>query len=109
ARAALGLSRLPRLDAEIEARRDRVRRYRRDLLDLDGLELLFDEAAVERSSHFAIPVLLADQSKRDGLRAHLGDRGVQTTWYPAVTQLSAYRQAKAFPRAEEAAARHCAL
>ena len=68
-RAALGLSRLGRLDENIGARRAIVRAYRERLAEVpDGFELTFDEQAVERSSHFAFPVLLRDRSARDRLR-----------------------------------------
>ena len=46
------------------------------------------------------------------MRAQLADRGVQTTFYPALTQLTAYRPESdegARPRAEEFAERHMAL
>ncbi len=61
-RAALGLSRLGRLAESIEARRATVRAYRERLPEIPGIELPFDDAAVERSSHFAFPVLLADRA-----------------------------------------------
>jgi dTDP-4-amino-4,6-dideoxygalactose transaminase len=108
-RAALGLSRLPRLEDDIEHRRSQVRGYRRELAGLRGLELPFDDEAVERASHFAFVVLLPDRERRDALREALAQQGVQTTWYPALTQLSAYREEADTPVAEEVSARHCAL
>src|SRR6185312_6225751 len=57
-RAALGLSRLPRLAAGIAHRRDAVRRYRERLREVPGVTLMWDDGAVERSSHFTFPVLL---------------------------------------------------
>jgi dTDP-4-amino-4,6-dideoxygalactose transaminase len=111
-RAALGLSRLQRLDADIAARRETVRAYRERLADTPGLELPWDEAAVERSSHFAFPVLLADREARDRFRADLKAAGVQTTWYPALHRFTECRDlapAGGLPNAEEAADRHCAL
>jgi dTDP-4-amino-4,6-dideoxygalactose transaminase len=109
ARAALGLSRLPRLDDDIEKRRAHVRAYRRELADVPGLELPFDDAAVEAASHFAFVVLLEDRARRDAFREALAERGVQTTWYPALTSLSAYEHEGATPVAEDLAGRHCAL
>ena len=70
-RAALGLSRLPRLDENIAARRAIVRAYRERLAEVPGIELAFDDQAVERASHFAFPVLLADRDTRDRFRAEL--------------------------------------
>jgi dTDP-4-amino-4,6-dideoxygalactose transaminase len=109
ARAALGLSRLPRLEADIERRRQHVRAYRAELAGVPGLELPFDDAAVEAASHFAFVVLLEDRPRRDAFREALAARGVQTTWYPALTTLSAYGAAGSMPVAEELAGRHCAL
>jgi dTDP-4-amino-4,6-dideoxygalactose transaminase len=111
-RAALGLSRLARLQDSIAARRATVRAYRERLADVPGVELCFDERAVERSSHFAFPVLLADRDTRDRFRSDLKDNGIQTTWYPALHTFTEYRQfapAGGLPRTLEAADRHCAL
>jgi dTDP-4-amino-4,6-dideoxygalactose transaminase len=77
-----------------------------------GIELTFDEQAVERSSHFAFPILLRDRSSRDRLRDELKANGIQTTWYPAVHSFTEYRSlapAGGLPRATEVADRHCAL
>lgn len=111
-RAALGLSRLKRLERDIEKRRALVRAYRERLRDVPGIELAFDDLAVELSSHFAFPVLLADRDARDRFRAELKAAGVQTTWYPALHSFSDYRHLSppgGLPGAEQAAARHCAL
>jgi dTDP-4-amino-4,6-dideoxygalactose transaminase len=111
-RAALGLSRLQRLQQSIAARRAMVRAYRERLAEIPGIELAFDEQAVERSSHFAFPVLLADRETRDRFRAQLKDDGIQTTWYPALHSFTEYRRfapPDGLPRATEAADRHCAL
>jgi dTDP-4-amino-4,6-dideoxygalactose transaminase len=111
-RAALGLSRLQRLEESIAARRATVRAYRERLADVAGIELAFGEQAVERSSHFAFPVLLADRQTRDRFRDDLKADGIQTTWYPALHSFTEYRQfapPDGLPRALEAADRHCAL
>jgi dTDP-4-amino-4,6-dideoxygalactose transaminase len=111
-RAALGLSRLGRLDGDIAKRRAIVRAYRKQLADVPGIEIPWDEPAVERSSHFAFPVLLPDRDARDRFRAALRDGGVQTTWYPALHTFTEYRRlapAGGFPMATQAAERHCAL
>jgi dTDP-4-amino-4,6-dideoxygalactose transaminase len=108
-RAALGISRLPRLEADIEKRRRHARAYRAALADLPGLELPFDDETVERASHFAFIVLLPDRERRDALRAALAAEGIQTVWYPALTLLGEYLHAGSTPRAEEASQRHCAL
>ena len=111
-RAALGLSRLQRLDDGIAARRAIVRAYRERLADVAGIELAFEEQAVERASHFAFPVLLGDRDARDRFRDDLKANGIQTTWYPALhsfTEYQRYAPADGLPRASEVADRHCAL
>jgi dTDP-4-amino-4,6-dideoxygalactose transaminase len=111
-RAALGLSRIARLQESIAARRRIVRSYRERLQDLPGLELPFDDLAVERSSHFAFPVLLPDRAARDSFREALKADGIQTTWYPALHTFTDYlgsAPADGLPRALEVAGRHCAL
>jgi dTDP-4-amino-4,6-dideoxygalactose transaminase len=111
-RAALGLSRLERLPENLDARRETVRAYRERLADVPGLELCFDEQAVQRGSHFAFPVLLADRERRDRFRGQLKDAGIQTTWYPALHTFTDYRSfapQDGLPGASEAADRHCAL
>jgi dTDP-4-amino-4,6-dideoxygalactose transaminase len=111
-RAALGLSRIARLDESIEKRRASVRAYRERLADIPGLELPFDDLAVERASHFAFPVLVADRPARDRFRAALKDNGIQTTWYPALHNFTEYEQFAppgGLPQAQATADRHCAL
>jgi dTDP-4-amino-4,6-dideoxygalactose transaminase len=111
-RAALGLSRLQRLDEEIAARRAVVRAYRERLAEIPGLQTPFDERAVELSTHFAFPVLLEDRETRDRFREELKAGGVQTTWYPALHTFSEYRHTappEGLPRALEVSDRHCAL
>lgn len=111
-RAALALARLQRLEADIERRRAVARDYRRALGAVDGLELMWDEAGVARSSHFAFPVLLRDAAARDGLQAALDGRGIASSVLPTLHSLTEYRSASApgsLPTAESAAARHLAL
>jgi dTDP-4-amino-4,6-dideoxygalactose transaminase len=111
-RAALGLSRLARLADSLQARRATVRAYRERLSGVDGIELVFDDQAVEHSSHFAFPVLLRDRETRDRFRDELKAGGIQTTWYPALhtfTEYRGYAPPEGLPRASEAADRHCAL
>jgi dTDP-4-amino-4,6-dideoxygalactose transaminase len=111
-RAALGLSRLARLEENISWRRGVVRSYRERLAEIEGVELAFDEQAVERSSHFAFPVLLKDRRTRDRFRDALKANGIQTTWYPALHTFTDYRRfapAAGLPITTEASDRHCAL
>jgi dTDP-4-amino-4,6-dideoxygalactose transaminase len=111
-RAALGLSRLPRLDDDIAERRRVARAYREQLAGLDGLEQIWSDEDVEWSSHFAFPVLLADRERRDAFRQVLKERGVQTTWYGALSRFTTFQQRSpglSLSRAEQTADRHCAL
>src|SRR5262249_18707879 len=103
-RASLGLSRLPRLAASIDLRREHVRRYRARLASTPGIELAWDDAAVAAGSHFAFPVLVEDRARRDELRVGLREHGVQTTFYPSLSQFTAYGDARGtVPRAEDIA------
>ncbi len=111
-RAALALSRLPRLEGDIESRRELARTYRSRLGRLEGLELVWSDEDVERASHFAFPVVLRDEVTRDAFRARLSDLGVQTTWYPAVHRFTDYVETfgeLSLPSVEQASLRHCAL
>ena len=107
--AALGLSRLPRLAADIETRRAGVRAYRERLVGIPGIELAFDAEAVAAGSHFAFPILAPDAVSRDTLKASLRASGIQTTNYPALTRLTAYARTYSLPRAEAVADRHLCL
>lgn len=111
-RAALGLSRLPRLAGEIEERRRVVRRYRSRLTGLSEVELPWNDEDVGRASHFAFPLLVRDRDRRDALREALAAVGIQTTYYPAVHRFTDYASAHpqgTLPRTEETAARHVCL
>lgn len=111
-RAALGLSRLARLEEDIAKRRAIARAYRERLNGVPGLEIPWGDLAVERSTHFAFPVLLPDRSARDRFREDLRDRGVQTTWYPALQTFTEYRDTVAagdLSRAAEVSDRHCVV
>ena len=111
-RAALALSRIERLDDDIETRRAHVRGYRQALRDHPAIELPWSDEDVVRSSHFAFPIMLPDGETRDRLRAGLSALGIQTTAYPATTQLSAYavdHDQKALSRSRDVAERHCVL
>jgi dTDP-4-amino-4,6-dideoxygalactose transaminase len=111
-RAALALSRIERLEADVEARRRVAARYRQQLAGVDGIELMYDEEAVALGSHFAFPVLAADVKARDLLKVDLSEAGVQTTTYPALYRLSYYADRgddADLPVAAEVADRHLCL
>ena len=108
-RASLGLSRLPRLDADIARRREQVRRYRSWLSGADGVTIPWSDEDVERASHFGFAILLETPEERDRIARELDRRGIQTTRYPALTSLSGYHDHPSCPRAEALAARHLLL
>jgi dTDP-4-amino-4,6-dideoxygalactose transaminase len=108
-RAALGLSRLARLHDDVEARRALVRRYRELLSGHPGITIPWNDEEVQRSAHFGFTVLLESESERGRLSAELAARGVQTTFYPAISTLTAYADHPSLPRAEDLAARHLLL
>jgi dTDP-4-amino-4,6-dideoxygalactose transaminase len=112
-RAALALSRIRRLEDDLAVRRAHVRHYRRALRGHADVELPWDEDDVSRSSHFAFPILLRDGETRDRLRSALTRLGIQTTAYPAITDLSEYHRGRhvdeTLARSRDLARRHCAL
>jgi dTDP-4-amino-4,6-dideoxygalactose transaminase len=92
-RAALLLSRLGRLEADIARRRELTLRYRGLLAGVDGVLVPFAEEQVSSSSCYVLPIML----ERDGLQARvargLRERGIQTSiFYPATHRFSAYRE-----------------
>lgn len=111
-RATLAHARMARLDAELGDMRRVVRAYRERLAGLEGVEVPFADADVENSGHFAFPILVADCAVRNAVREGLHAARIQTTFYPALTQLTSLRPqtpAGACPVAEEFADRHLAL
>jgi dTDP-4-amino-4,6-dideoxygalactose transaminase len=106
-RAALLLSRLDRLDADVQGRRALVRRYRALLAGVEGVSVPYRDEQVELSSCYVMPVLVADPTRRDRVRAEMLERhGVQTSvLYPAVHELTAYTSTapRPLPRSERIA------
>jgi dTDP-4-amino-4,6-dideoxygalactose transaminase len=107
-RSALALSRLARLEADIEIRRGLVREYRRRLCGLDGLVVPYRDEDIQDSSCYVMPVMLEDPERREEFRRFLIDeRGVQTSvFYPAIHEFTAYRERYAdvsLPNTERAA------
>jgi dTDP-4-amino-4,6-dideoxygalactose transaminase len=92
-RAALLLSRLRRLEADVAHRRALTRRYRTLLQDVPGLIVPFSDDAVATSSCYVMPVMLEDPSGQGDLRVALREKHrIQTSlFYPAVHEFTAYR------------------
>ena len=110
-RAAIGMVQLGRLDRENEARRRHVQRYIRELDGIGALTVPFADRVrrgAEPSAHHLAVLLLAEGADRDGLRAELRERGIQTSvHYPPIHTFTAYASPKsrALPRTEALAAR----
>jgi dTDP-4-amino-4,6-dideoxygalactose transaminase len=107
-RSALALSRLARLEADIETRRGLVREYRRRLAAIEGVTVPYRDEDVADSSCYVMPILLREPERRDEVRRLLRERhGVQTSvFYPAIHEFTAYRERTpglSLPRTELAA------
>jgi dTDP-4-amino-4,6-dideoxygalactose transaminase len=107
-RAALLLSRLARMEADIARRRALTLAYRRRLAGLDGVLVPYEALDVASSSCYVMPVLLEQPERRPVVRARMRDRhAVQTSvLYPAVHELSAFARRfgrRSLPRAERVA------
>jgi dTDP-4-amino-4,6-dideoxygalactose transaminase len=107
-RSALLLSRLARLEPEIERRRELTRAYRERLADVPGVLVPFDDASVEHSSCYVMPILVEDDGRRDAVRTRLRDaHGIQTSvFYPALHEFTEYRRrfgAHSLPHTERVA------
>jgi dTDP-4-amino-4,6-dideoxygalactose transaminase len=107
-RAAVGLVQLRGLPEENASRARIASRYREAFDGTDGLTMPFGRLGDEQtSSHHLAVVLLPEGSDRDGTRAALADRGVQTSvHYPPIHTFSAYSGAgRGLPRTEAVAER----
>jgi dTDP-4-amino-4,6-dideoxygalactose transaminase len=106
-RAALLLSRMRRLDADIASRRAIVRSYRERLAGVGGLMLPYRDEDVDRSSCYVMPVLLDPALDRRAFREALRAEGVQTSiLYPAIHEFTEYRRRfpdVSLPRTEDVA------
>ena len=108
-RAALGLSRMPRVQGDVARRRELIRRYREHLRPVDAIEIPWDDDAVEHSAHFGFPILMSTPEERERVAHELASHGIQTTCYPAIPNLTAYRDHPRRPVAEDLSARHLLL
>jgi dTDP-4-amino-4,6-dideoxygalactose transaminase len=97
-RSALALSRLRRLEGDIERRRALTRRCRDHLRDVPGILVPFDEESIDDSCCYIMPLYVEQRHRRDPFRRALRDSyGVQTSvFYPAAHEFTAYRAR--FPR-----------
>jgi dTDP-4-amino-4,6-dideoxygalactose transaminase len=92
-RAALLLSRLQRLEGEIELRRALTVRYRELLHGIEGLIVPFADSDVPASSCYVLPVMIEQDGRQAEVAARLRERGIQTSiFYPSIHLFSAYRR-----------------
>jgi dTDP-4-amino-4,6-dideoxygalactose transaminase len=92
-RAALLLSRLEGLEADIARRRELTLRYRELLAQVPGVIVPFDDADVPGSSCYVLPVMLEHDGAQSEVARRMREHGVQTSiFYPAVHRFSAYRE-----------------
>jgi dTDP-4-amino-4,6-dideoxygalactose transaminase len=111
-RAAMARAHLEALDVKVGRLRANVARYRERLEVIDGVETPFTDGGVRRSGHFAFPAVLADAETRERVRFRLLERRIQTSFFPAITQLSVYAEQgreNPCPRAEDFASRHLTM
>jgi dTDP-4-amino-4,6-dideoxygalactose transaminase len=108
-RAAIGLVQLSRLEAGNTARARLAARYRHRLHDVAGLTMPpADDARHDGSAHHLAAVVLPPGADRQGIRAELQARGIQTSvHYPPIHRFSAYRDlpGRPLPRTDALAER----
>ena len=109
-RAALGLSRLTRLDGDVDRRRELVRSYRDRLTRRPRRDDPVDATTTSDAARTSAS-RSCSTAARSAIASRAGSptRGIQTTHYPALTALSALRGHPPRPRTEELAARHLLL
>lgn len=89
-RAALGRVQLTRLRNDITRRQELRDRYVAQLSKLDGVVIPYREHHY-LSSNYIFPIVLADASRRDGVRKRLQRAGIETSvHYPAAHKFSIY-------------------
>ena len=92
-RSALLLSRLGRLEAEIERRRELTLRYRSLLAQVEGIIVPFEDADVPGSSCYVIPIMIERDERQAEVSSRMRERGIQTSiFYPSIHRFSTYRE-----------------
>jgi dTDP-4-amino-4,6-dideoxygalactose transaminase len=92
-RAALALSRLRGLEADIARRRELTARYRELLAQLDGVIVPFEHGDVASSSCYVMPIMIEQDGRRALVSADLREQGIQTSiFYPSIHRFTAYRE-----------------
>lgn len=92
-RSALLLSRMGRLESEIERRRELTLRYRGLLKELDGVIVPFEDADVPGSSCYVLPIMLEQDGRQAEISRRLREQGIQTSiFYPSIHRFTAYSE-----------------
>jgi dTDP-4-amino-4,6-dideoxygalactose transaminase len=92
-RSALLLSRMGRLEAEIERRRELTVRYRSMLKEIPEIVVPFEDGEVPESSCYVIPIMLQEDGRQHEVSSKLRERGIQTSiFYPSIHRFTAYRE-----------------
>jgi len=92
-RSALLLSRMGRLESEIERRRELTVRYRELLGGIDGIIIPFEDEDVPTSSCYVMSIMVEADGRQADVSARLRERGIQTSiFYPSIHLFSAYRE-----------------
>ena len=92
-RSTLLLSRLGRLEVEIERRRELTLRYRSLLAQVEGIVVPFEDADVPGSSCYVIPIMIDEDGRQAEVSSRMRERGIQTSiFYPSLHRFSAYRE-----------------
>jgi dTDP-4-amino-4,6-dideoxygalactose transaminase len=92
-RSALLLSRMGRLEQEIERRRELTVRYRSLLAEVEGIIVPFEDAEVPTSSCYVIPIMIEQDGRQAEVASRMRERGIQTSiFYPAIHRFTAYRE-----------------
>ena len=92
-RSALLLSRMGRLESEIERRRELTVRYRELLGGIDGIIIPFEDEDVPTSSCYVMSIMVEADGRQADVSARLRERGIQTSiFYPSIHRFTAYRE-----------------
>jgi dTDP-4-amino-4,6-dideoxygalactose transaminase len=92
-RSALLLSRMDRIESEIERRRELTRRYRSLLGAIEGIIVPFEDSEIAGSSCYVLPIMLQEDGRQSEVSANLRALGIQTSiFYPSIHRFTAYEE-----------------
>jgi dTDP-4-amino-4,6-dideoxygalactose transaminase len=92
-RAALLLSRLRGLEADISRRRELTARYRQLLGEIEEIIVPFEDEDIPGSSCYVMPIMIEQDGRQAEISSRLRELGIQTSiFYPSIHRFSAYRE-----------------